>query len=451
MAGSVKALTAEVLAMAISGETGDPGGHVTALESLLARALVAFRTSEPESAGFVRSKRQLATAFVGALERLCITGAPADAERWSRALRTQLLQGSDLEVLDVDCLNHLAIMHFSRSQYKRAGKAIKAAIKLCTKLEGSGIMTNQSATTRRAALYLNSCDTFSRLRRHDEALHSANSALSLLEFTHPDAEDLAGTELRVSAMHSVGLQRQQTGDSYGSVEIINAASELAADKLPADSALRRHIARHASRIARPEWDDSATGAPSRRRRKVALPALSSTPPLPPPTAMTPTPMVTTLPPVDAESAQKAKLDAETAQKKKQQAAETERIAAAEKVEAVRAAAERAETTQAEAKAAADAAQKERDAAALVAAKEKEDAETAQRKQEQAEAEREAERAAAEEAETERVAEVKLAAAKEAGAAKAAADAAAQIAREEAKAKAVAEAVAQVGEIAVNCL
>ena len=60
-------------------------------------------------------------------------------------------------------------------------QAVRAAIKTCSRLEGSGIMTTQSAASRRAALHLNSADTLARLKRNDDALHSANSAREWLQ------------------------------------------------------------------------------------------------------------------------------------------------------------------------------------------------------------------------------------------------------------------------------
>ena len=42
-------------------------------------------------------------------------------------------------------------------------------------------MTTQSAASRRAALHLNSADTLARLKRNDDALHSANSAREWLQ------------------------------------------------------------------------------------------------------------------------------------------------------------------------------------------------------------------------------------------------------------------------------
>jgi tetratricopeptide (TPR) repeat protein len=144
-----------------------------------------------------KAKRQAAMALLGCLEKLCSSNDPISAEQWARALRSRLLAGSDLEILDVDVLNNLAILYYSRMQYRRSLKAIKAAIKTCTRLEGSGIMTSQSAATRKAALHLNSCDTLARLKRHNDALHSANSALSLLEHSSsPAIEDVPAIELR---------------------------------------------------------------------------------------------------------------------------------------------------------------------------------------------------------------------------------------------------------------
>eukprot|EP01043_Picozoa_sp_COSAG02_P070965 COSAG02_NODE_12781_length_1495_cov_1.824499_1_plen_370_part_01 len=223
------------------------------------------------------AKRQLGLAFVGALEKLCSGNRPLEAERWARALRTQFLLG-ELELLQVDCLNQLAILYFARSQHKRALKAIKAALKLCNRLEHLGVMTAASAATRRAALHLNTSDTLSRLKRHDEALHSANSALQLLEpLADTSVEEKMGAELRISAMHSVGIQRQNTGDVYGASNMLTQALQLATSKLPSDHALRRTVKRNAKAISNPAWDVSMSGTTSSRPPKV-LPAIQKAAP-----------------------------------------------------------------------------------------------------------------------------------------------------------------------------
>ena len=196
------------------------------------------------------AKRQLGLAFVGALERLCSANRPLDAERWARALRTQFLLG-ELELLQVDCLNQLAILYFARNQHKRALKAVKAALKLCSRLEQVGIMTPASAAARRAALHLNTSDTLSRLKRFDEALHSANTALQLLEpMANTSVEEKMGAELRISAMHSVGIQRQNTGDLHGASTMLTQAVHVANAKLPPEHALRRAVNRTSNAVTR---------------------------------------------------------------------------------------------------------------------------------------------------------------------------------------------------------
>ena len=196
------------------------------------------------------AKRQLGLTFVGALERLCSANRPLEAERWARALRTQFLLG-ELELLQVDCLNQLAILYFARSQHKRALKAVKAALKLCSRLEQLGIMTPASAAARRAALHLNTSDTLSRLARFDEALHSANSALQLLEpLADTSVEEKMGAELRISAMHSVGIQRQNTGDLHGASTMLAQAVQLASARLPSEHALRKAVDRTAKAVTR---------------------------------------------------------------------------------------------------------------------------------------------------------------------------------------------------------
>lgn len=290
------------------------------LEAHLAQALEHVPNAsyqDTQDAQIRAAKRQLGLAFVGALEKLCAANQPLEAERWARAMRTQYLLG-ELELLQVDCLNQLAILYFSRNQLKRALKAVKAALKLvcfphrppssqhrrsapaparrtsftqrprlppcvdralscpwttqhpcrcllltsmlaclqCNRLEQLGLMTHASAATRRAALHLNSSDTLARLKRHDEALRkytsnpnyrlisraasdtlpaipdSANSALQLLEpLADTSVEEAMGAELRISAMHSVGMQRQNTGDTHGASSMLAQASQLAIAKL----------------------------------------------------------------------------------------------------------------------------------------------------------------------------------------------------------------------------
>jgi hypothetical protein len=72
-----------------------------------------------------KAKRQAAMALLGCLEKLCSSNDPISAEQWARALRSRLLAGSDLEILDVDVLNNLAILYYSRMQYRRSLKAAR--------------------------------------------------------------------------------------------------------------------------------------------------------------------------------------------------------------------------------------------------------------------------------------------------------------------------------------
>ena len=377
------------------------------------------------------AKRQLGLAFVGALEKLCSTNQPLEAERWARALRTQYLLG-ELELLQVDCLNQLAILYFARNQHKRALKAVKAALKLCNRLEQLGIMTAASAATRRAALHLNSSDTLARLKRHEEALHSANSALQLLEpLADTSVEAQMGSELRISAMHSVGIQRQNTGDMHGAASMLSQAMQLANAKLPSDHALRKTVKRNAKAVNRPEWDVSANAGQSSRPPKV-LPAIKK-PAASPPPAETDEEKTARL---AAEVEAKAKQDAEAAAAAAK--AEEERIAA-EKAEAERLAAEKAEQERLEAEQAAAAAAKgESEESAAAAATEAKEAEAAAAAKAKAEEEAAAEAAAA----TEKAeAEAAAAKAKEEEEAAAAAAAAAKD-KEEAEAAAAAVAAAE---------
>ena len=435
------------VARTVAGIGGCP--PIAELEANLALALEALGGPgggvDQQDATLRSAKRKLGIVFVAALNKLCAANQALEAERWAKVLRTQYLLG-ELELLQVDCLNHLAILYYSRKQSKRALKAVKSALKLCNRLEQLGIMTAASAASRRAALQLNSSDTLARLNRHDEALHAANSALQLLE---PLAEQAAAAELRVAAMHSVGLQRQATGDSHGAAEMLIQAAELAAVHLPAESALRKAVRKHAKAVAKPEWDFSGSGQEKRKPPKI-LPALSQAPPEAEPAPATEPEQKkakANTPPEDAQA--RAAAEEQAAQQAAQQeaaqkAAEAEAARAAAEEEAARLAAEEAARKAAEeeenARAAAEKAEADRVAAEEEAARVAAAAEAARIAAEQ-ERERLAAEAAAAAAKAKQEEEERARIEAEVEAARMKAEAAADEARKEAQKRTFAEAAA----------
>jgi len=119
----LQSVAAEARALQIPAE--NKSETIAVLEASLARAIVVLQkhaSSNQPGPSYRKVRRQLALAFVGCLERLCHANNPLDAERWASSLRTQLLVGSDLEILEVDVLNNLAILYYSRQQYKRSLK-----------------------------------------------------------------------------------------------------------------------------------------------------------------------------------------------------------------------------------------------------------------------------------------------------------------------------------------